>query len=1037
MVAPRRRPVKLRSVGSSVVRPIPIALLLVSGAALAAEPARYTLRATLDPAAHRIVLRGSLRDPSGRVTPIDRSQLIERPIAREGEDYARGFAETTGTIQSEGVFLSGASGWYPPPPAGSLLTFELEVTLPAGWDAMSQGRRTVHERTPERTRVVFVSDDPQEEIWLVAGPWTETARRLEGIDAIVLQRERDDALAASYLEATGRYVAMYGRLLGPYPYSKFALVENFWETGYGMPSFTLLGSKVIRLPFILTTSYPHEILHDWWGNGVYVAPEGGNWSEGLTAYLADHLFAEQKGGGAAYRQETLQKYGDYVSSAKDFPLREFRERHSPSTEAVGYGKALMLFHMLRRELGDDVFVRGLRGLFQSSKFRRASFQDVRAAFEAAAGRDLAASFAPWVDRTGAPRLRLTSVGATEAAGGWRLTGTIDQSQDGEPYALAVPLAVTLEGRDAAMQTVVRAAGRSAPLDLTLPARPLRLDVDPEFDLFRALDPEEVPPALSGAFGDASATLVLPAGAPADLLAAYRAMAVAWNTGRAAPMRIVTDAELASAPPTGSLFIVGFENRLLAVAEQALAAYPVAPARQGDRAIALVARRPGVGGAVVAFVAAQRAAQVAGLARKLPHYHKYSSLAFEGDEPVNVAKERWAVTGSPLCAVLVEGSKMGTLAPRPALAELPPAFSKERMIATVAELASPAMRGRGAGTPELDRAADSIAAAMRSAGLELLPPDPAAKNVIGVLRGTKPEWAEQSVVVGAHYDHLGTGADGVVRPGADDNASGVAVLLELARQMAAAGPQPRAIVFAAFADEETGRLGSKRYVARAAPWPASKTIGMVNLDTVGRLRTGKLLVLGTGTAGEWIHIVNGAGYVTGVPVEGVAGDPGGSDQASFTEAGVPAIQLFTGANVDYHAAGDTPDKIDGDGLVKVAAVARECVAYLATRDRPLSAAIGGASPAAASGAPRRASLGTVPDYAFAGPGVRIGGTTPGSPAEAAGLREGDVIVGLGDRTIATLAEFSEALKSLPPGAKVTVVFRRDGVVKRADAVLTAR
>ena len=115
--------------------------------------------------------------------------------------------------------------------------------------------------------------------------------------------------------------------------------------------------------------------------------------------------------------------------------------------------------------------------------------------------------------------------------------------------------------------------------------------------------------------------------------------------------------------------------------------------------------------------------------------------------------------------------------------------------------------------------------------------------------------------------------------------------------------------------------------------------MVNLDTVGRLGSGKILVLGASTADEWIHIANGAGYVTGAPVQSVMNDPGGSDQKSFVEAGVPAVQLFTGANPDYHTPGDTPDKIDGDGLVKVAAVTREFVAYLAERDRPLTSKLG--------------------------------------------------------------------------------------------------
>ncbi len=1017
--------------------------LLVLAALSAVPPVphvtKYTLRAELDPPGHRIKVDGTIERESAKPEGFHFTKTIDHPIVKEGEDYARGFAVTSGTIQPEGIFLSGGSAWYPPH-GDDLVTFDLTVTLPAGWDAMSQGNREVVERSPTRTRLRFVANDPQEEIWLVAGRWVETARAIDGIEALALLATRDDSLAAKYLDATGPYIAMYAQLLGAYPYTKFALVENFWETGYGMPSFTLLGSKVIRLPFILTSSYPHEILHNWWGNGVYVAATSGNWSEGLTAYLADHLFAEQKGGGAAYRQEALQKYADYASREKDFPLSGFRERHSPATEAVGYGKALMLFHMMRRELGDDAFVGGLRALYSGKKFQRASFDDIRRGFETASARDLATSFTPWVVRTGAPRLRVKDVKAVAAAGAtWRLTGTIEQTQTEAGYALSVPIAVTMEGRDAASQSVVLATAKETPFDLTLPARPMRLDVDPEFDLFRRLDVEEAPPALSGAFGADRCTMILPAASPPELLAAYRAMAMEWNTGRTSPMTIATDDAMKDLPKGGSIWIVGFENRFVGAATEALSPYRVQAARDGARALVLVSRRAPGEAAVIAFVAADRAAQVPGLARKLPHYHKYSHLAFEGDEPVNVDKGRWPVTSSPMTAFIDGTPPMAKLAPREPLAELPPAFSQERMMATVRALSAPEMKGRGLGTPELDRAAAMIAVWMKEAGLEVLPADPEKNNVTGVLRGTKPGWAESSVVVGAHYDHLGVGKDGIVHPGADDNASGVAVLLELARQMASSGAPQRTVIFVAFTGEESGLTGSKRYAGAASPWPASKTIGMVNLDTVGRLFGGKILVLGSNSADEWIHIVNGAGYVTGAPVEAVMSDPGGSDQKSFLEIGVPAVQVFTGANVDYHQPGDTADKIDGPGLVRVAAVTRELVAYLAERDRPLTSKLqGAATPGAApSAGERRVSLGTIPDYAFPGPGVRITGTTPGSPAEKAGLQEGDVVVKLGETPIGSMRDFSEALKALAPGEKVTVTYQREGQTRTVEATLVAR
>jgi hypothetical protein len=334
--------------------------------------------------------------------------------------------------------------------------------------------------------------------------------------------------------------------------------------------------------------------------------------------------------------------------------------------------------------------------------------------------------------------------------------------------------------------------------------------------------------------------------------------------------------------------------------------------------------------------------------------------------------------------------------------------------------------------------------MKNAGLELLPADAEAKNIIGVLRGTKPEWSDRSVVVSAHYDHLGT-KDGAVYPGADDNASGVAVLLELAKQMAGTGKPSRTVIFAAFTGEESGLLGSKRYVAAQTTWPASKCIGMVNLDTVGRLGSGKILVLGASSADEWIHIVQGAGFVTSAPVQAVMDDPGGSDQKSFIEAGVPAVQVFTGANADYHKPTDTPDKIDSDGLVKVAAVTREIVAYLAERPTPLTSKLGGAKGATAAGAAppsapggdRRVSLGSIPDYGYPGPGVRVTGTVPGSPAEKAGLRADDVIIKIGDTTVSGMREFSDALKKFAPGDKVAVKVMRDGKPFLFEVTLVAR
>jgi hypothetical protein len=401
---------------------------------------------------------------------------IAHALQSQGEEYARSFQETRGIISPQGVFLSGASVWYPHID-DSLVTFDLEVHLPQGWKSMSQGEHL--DMQPASGRMPgehWRAATPQEEIYLIAGPFNAYSSVDKGVTAMVLLREPDAALARKYLDTTHQYIALYAALIGPYPFKKFAMVENFWETGYGMPSFTLLGSRVIRFPFILSSSYPHEILHNWWGNGVYVDYDSGNWAEGLTSYLADHLIKEQRGGGSEYRRNTLQKYTDYVSRQGDFPLTAFRSRHSARTEAVGYGKTLMLFHMLRRQLGDAAFEQGLQAFYLQYRFRIAGFGDVQDSFATVAGEPLEDFFRQWVHRTGAPQFRISKARAEPEGDSYRLTAVIEQTQPGSAYHLKLPVAVHMDGIDKAYQTSVSIGQRQQTLIIKLPARPVQLAI---------------------------------------------------------------------------------------------------------------------------------------------------------------------------------------------------------------------------------------------------------------------------------------------------------------------------------------------------------------------------------------------------------------------------------------------------------------------------------------------------------------------------------------------------------------------------------
>ena len=252
------------------------------------------------------------------------------------------------------------------------------------------------------------------------------------------------------------------------------------------------------------------------------------------------------------------------------------------------------------------------------------------------------------------------------------------------------------------------------------------------------------------------------------------------------------------------------------------------------------------------------------------------------------------------------------------------------------------------------------------------------------------------------------------------------MLELARTLGGSMEPSRSVVFAAFTAEESGLLGARHYVRHAARFPAGKAIGVLNIDTVGRLGENKLLVLGSDSAREWKFIFMGASYVTGVPTELPTQSLDASDQTAFIEAGVPGVQFFSGASPDYHKPSDTADKLDYRGMVKVASIVREGIEYLAERPEPM--AFQGSTGAPAAAAPRgerRVATGLVPDFGHSGAGVAISEVRTGTAAEKAGLVAGDVIVRIDDSDIDDLRVYSGILKEHAPGDVIDIVFLRDG------------
>ena len=322
---------------------------------------------------------------------------------------------------------------------------------------------------------------------------------------------------------------------------------------------------------------------------------------------------------------------------------------------------------------------------------------------------------------------------------------------------------------------------------------------------------------------------------------------------------------------------------------------------------------------------------------------------------------------------------------------------------------------------------------------------ATANVIGILPGRDARLGDQAIVVGAHYDHLGRGGEGSLAPdqagaihhGADDNASGTAVVLALARAFAAAGGAPRTLVFVAFSGEEMGLLGSAHYV-RQPPVALDKTAVMLNLDMVGRLRDGKAYVGGVDSGTGLRAIVSEAARDLGLTLD-MRGDPfAPSDHTSFYTAGRPVLFFFTGAHADYHRPTDTWDKINADGLRTVAALTARIITSVASAPTaPAYVKVEAPAPGRPRGA-YGAYFGVIPEFGEATrPGVAISGVRPASPAEKAGLKAGDVILRFGGVDVKTLEDLTFALRSKRAGDRVVVTIVREGQTREVEATLEER
>lgn len=573
-------------------------------------------------------------------------------------------SETSGHIGPEGVYLSSETGWYPDL-AGSLASYALTVEIPGGWTTVSQGRGGAKQDcTKPRSDGSCVSlqtwtSGVTEALTLVANRFTVTTRDWKGANGQAVRLATylfpdDAALADEYLDATVKYLDTYVPLLGAFPFEQFAVVENFFASGLGMPSFTLLGSGSIKRHYTQPYALGHEIVHSWIGNAVWNRPESGNWVEGLTTYLTNYYWHELIHDDRQAREQRrlmLQGYSLYVTPQLDYPIAAFQRKSDERDNAIGYQKAAMVFHQLRLEIGDEAFWRGVKQVVADLSGRHADWQDLERIFTQTSGRELRWFFGQWIERPGAPAVAIAEATASpnrDQPGAYRLR--VRLTREGGAFRFILPLAIVMEGSTTLV--AVALAAEQHDVELVVPAEPLNLSIDPDFMSLQRLKREQLAPVLNLFMTDQRKAMLplFP-----DSAAPFKELVARIEAQDAqAPTKLKTTilpVDIVALPPSGSVLIVATSDRhvqvqsLLADACGDLATVGPEGFRiagtlyEGRRmAVLLSCHRPDAPGSVVTLLYAMDPAAAAKVARLLFFYGWQSAVVF--DEGTVTKRDMW-------------------------------------------------------------------------------------------------------------------------------------------------------------------------------------------------------------------------------------------------------------------------------------------------------------------------------------------------------------------------------------------------------------
>ncbi|MBI5641436.1 MAG: ChaN family lipoprotein [Nitrospirae bacterium] len=511
-------------------------------------------------------------------------------------------------ISKNSVVLIG--GWYPS--VSGLSLHNLSAILPNGFEAISEADEIrIREGAGGSREFSFSFPHPIAGITFVAGKYLKEKDVHKGTEIYTYFHSEDAGLAGTYREYTKKYIDIYEKLLGKYPFRRFSVVENIMPTGYAMPTYTLLGKDVVRLPFIVDTSLGHEIVHQWLGNLIYVDASEGNWSEGLTTYLSDHLYEEMKGRGWDYRKQMLIGYQSYVRPENDLPLKSFTGRIDRATKAVGYGKSALVFHMLKELVGEGYFYDSLRAFIEKFRFRPASWRDIREVFESVSGENLAWFFNQWLGETGGPDLEVKNLNLEYS--GAKAVVSFDIFQKGKNFRFRLPVVMKIRGGE--VRKTFEIEKETTNIVMETDGSPLDLIIDDRYDIFRRLSQREFPPVVSRLLGDNRKILVSPKTKETEYAPVKDYLKKEGFEEKKEEEVTYDDIK------TSSLVILGADTDL------AKRLYGKTEKQENDFYF-LLKENPYGGQGVIAIVEGTERADMSRYIQKVPHYGRYSNLSFK-------------------------------------------------------------------------------------------------------------------------------------------------------------------------------------------------------------------------------------------------------------------------------------------------------------------------------------------------------------------------------------------------------------------------